>query len=162
MSATQQELIKRLEHLGIDTETISHPAVYTVEQAKALRSRLPGAHSKNLFLKDKKNCFWLVVTLEDKTIDLKVLRKTIGAAPLSFGKTNALVEKLGVEPGSVTPFSIINDQAHSVTVVLDKDLLNAEPLNFHPLVNTATTRISKRGLLIFIRDCGHEPIIQVL
>ena len=72
MSATQQELIKRLEHLGIDTETISHPAVYTVEEAKALRGRLPGAHSKNLFLKDKKNCFWLVVTLEDKTIDLKV------------------------------------------------------------------------------------------
>ena len=162
MAATQQELIERLERLDVDTETFSHPAVYTVKEAKALRGRLTGAHSKNLFLKDKKNCFWLVITLEDKTIDLKVLRKTIGAAPLSFGKPNALVEKLGVEPGSVTPFSIINDTTQSVTVVLDKDLLNAEPLNFHPLVNTATTRISKTGLLIFIRDCGHDPIILTL
>ena len=162
MAATQQELIERLERLDVDTETFSHPAVYTVKEAKALRGRLTGAHSKNLFLKDKKNCFWLVITLEDKTIDLKALRKTIGAAPLSFGKPNALVEKLGVEPGSVTPFSIINDTTQSVTVVLDKDLLDAEPLNFHPLVNTATTRISKRGLLNFIRDCGHEPMIQVL
>ena len=162
MSATQQELIERLERLDIDTETFDYPAVYTVEEAKALRGRLPGAHSKNLFLKDKKNCFWLVVTLEDKAIDLKVLRKTIGAAPLSFGKTDALVEMLGVEPGSVTPFSIINDSTLSVTVVLDEDLLNVEPLNFHPLVNTATTRISKTGLLIFIRDCGHEPMILAL
>ena len=162
MSAAQQELIKRLGRLGIDTKTFSHPAVYTVEEAKALRGRLPGAHSKNLFLKDKKNCFWLVVTLEDKTIDLKVLRKTIGAAPLSFGKTNALVEKLGVEPGSVTPFSIINDKKQLVKVVFDKDFLSFDPLNFHPLVNTATTQISKDGLLTFVNDCGHKPIILTL
>ena len=86
----------------------------------------------------------------------------ISAARLSFGKENALVEKLGVNPGSVTPFAIINDITQSVTVVLDEELLNAEPLNFHPLVNTATTQISKTGLLIFMRDCGHEPMIIAL
>ena len=162
MYATQQELIERLERLHIDTDTFDHPAVYTVEEAKTLRGTLPGSHSKNLFLKDKKNRFWLIVTLADKDIDLKVLGKIIGAAPLSFGKKNALVDKLGVQPGSVTPFSIINATTLSVTVVLDEDLLKVEPLNFHPLVNTSTTQISKTGLLTFIRDCKHEPMILAL
>ncbi|MDD9876659.1 MAG: prolyl-tRNA synthetase associated domain-containing protein [Magnetovibrio sp.] len=135
---------------------------YTVEEAKALRGDLPGAHSKNLFLKDKKGRFWLVVTLEDKAVDLKALRKTIGAATLSFGKPEALMENLGIEPGSVTPFGAVNDTEDAVTVVLDSDLLAAEPLNFHPLVNTATTRISAEGLLAFLRDTGHEPVVVAL
>ena len=162
MSATRRDLLKRLEHLNIATETVDHPAVYTVEEAKALRGELVGTHSKNLFLKDKKGRFWLVVTHEDKAIDLKVLRKTIGAAQLSFGKPDALVEKLGIEPGSVTPFSIINDPEQDVTLVLDADLLALEPLNFHPLVNTATMRVSSEGLLAFVRDCGHDPVIVSL
>ncbi len=162
MSATRRDLLKRLEHLNIATETIDHPAVYTVEEAKALRGELVGTHSKNLFFKDKKGRFWLVVTHEDKVIDLKVLRKTIGAAQLSFGKTDVLIEKLGIEPGSVTPFSIINDPEQDVTLVLDADLLALEPLNFHPLINTATMRVSSEGLLAFVRDCGHVPVIVPL
>ena len=162
MTTSRDQLLRRLDDLGITTETIDHPAVYTVEEAKALRGELPGAHSKNLFLKDKKGRFWLVVTLEDKAIDLKALRKQIGAAQLSFGKPEALVERLGIEPGSVTPLAAINDPEQTVCVVLDEDLLDREPLNFHPLVNTATTRISKDGLLAFLHDCGHQPLVLTL
>jgi Ala-tRNA(Pro) deacylase len=162
MAATSTDLLQHLERLGIPTETVEHPAVFTVDEAKALRGELPGAHSKNLFLKDKKSRFWLVVALEDRAIDLKALRKSIGAAQLSFGKPEALMEKLGIEPGSVTPFSVINDADQSVTVVLDEEMLTREPLNFHPLVNTATTQISADGLLAFLRDCGHDPIIATL
>ena len=162
MNATRDDLLQCLGDLGIATETVEHPAVYTVDEAKALRGELPGAHSKNLFLKDKKGRFWLVVALEDRDIDLKALRKTIGAAQLSFGKPDALMEKLGIEPGSVTPFSVINDKAGEVTVVLDAGMMAREPLNFHPLVNTATTRISADGLLRFLDHCGHDPIVTTL
>ncbi len=162
MTASRTDLLQRLERLGIQADTVEHPAVFTVEEAKALRGELPGAHSKNLFLKDKKSRFWLVVALEDREIDLKALRKTIGAAQLSFGKPEALMDKLGIEPGSVTPFSVINDLDQLVTVVLDEEMLSHGPLNFHPLVNTATTRISADGLLTFLRDCGHDPIITTL
>jgi Ala-tRNA(Pro) deacylase len=162
MNATRDELLQCLSDLGIATETVEHPAVYTVDEAKALRGELQGAHSKNLFLKDKKGRFWLVVALEDRDIDLKALRKTIGAAQLSFGKPDALMEKLGIEPGSVTPFSVINDTAGEVTVVLDADMMAREPLNFHPLINTATTRISADGLLKFLDHCGHDPIVATL
>jgi Ala-tRNA(Pro) deacylase len=162
MVATTQDLFQHFKRLGIETKTVKHLAVYTVEEAKALRGELPGAHSKNLFLKDKKGRFWLIVALEDQAIDLKALRKIIGAAQLSFGKPEALAEKLGVEPGSVTPFSVINDSEQAVTVVLDRELLALEPLNFHPLVNTATTQISADNLLAFLCDCGHDPLITAL
>lgn len=162
MAATPQDLFAHFERLGINTETVEHAAVFTVEDAKAERGALPGAHSKNLFLKDKKSQFWLVVALEDRAIDLKALRKTIGAAQLSFGRPEALAEKLGIEPGSVTPFSVINDTEGAVRVVLDEGMLALEPLNFHPLVNTATTRISAADLLAFLRDTGHEPLIAAL
>jgi Ala-tRNA(Pro) deacylase len=162
MVATTQDLFQHFKRLGIETKTVEHFAVYTVEEAKAVRGELPGAHSKNLFLKDKKGRFWLIVALEDRAIDLKTLRKAIGAAQLSFGKPEALADKLGVEPGSVTPFSVINDSEQAVTVVLDREMLALEPLNFHPLVNTATTQISADGLLTFLRDCGHAPLITAL
>jgi len=162
MTATPEALFQEFERLGIDTETVEHPAVFTVDEAKALRGELPGAHSKNLFLKDKKGRFWLVVALEDRAIDLKALRHVIGAAPLSFGKPDALETLLGITPGSVTPFSAINDTEGAVTVVLDAEMLAQEPLNFHPLVNTATTRISADGLLAFLRATGHEPVIAAL
>lgn len=159
MANSRDQLMDRLAALGIETETMDHPAVYTVEEAKALRGDLPGAHSKNLFLKDKKGRLWLVVALEDRNVDLKALRKTIGASTLSFGKPDVLMDALGIEPGSVTPFAAINDDDGRVTVVLDAGLLAAEPLNFHPLVNTATTRISADDLLEFLRHTGHEPLI---
>ncbi len=162
MMTTRDILLQRLAALGIDAETVDHPAVYTVDESKRLRGDLPGAHSKNLFLKDKKGRLWLVVTLEDRHIDLKALRKTIGAAQLSFGKPDLLQEVLGIDPGSVTPFGVINDTTARVSVVLDDGLLAFEALNFHPLTNTATTRLSPDGLLAFLRDTGHEPLIVTL
>jgi len=159
MTHGPDDLNALLARLGIETETVEHPAVYTVDEAKNLRGDLPGTHSKNLFLKDKKQKLWLVVALEDRDIDLKALRKVIGAAQLSFGKPDLLLETLGLEPGSVTPFGAINDTGHRVQIVLDRGLLEAGPLNFHPLVNTATTRISTQGLLTFFRETGHEPLI---
>ncbi|MBT5297084.1 MAG: prolyl-tRNA synthetase associated domain-containing protein [Rhodospirillaceae bacterium] len=159
MVATRDDLFNRLDALGIVTETVEHPAVFSVDEAKAARGDLAGSHSKNLFLKDKKGRMWLVVTLEDRAVDTKALRKAIGAAQLSFGKPELLKDVLGIDPGSVTPFAVINDTGGQVSVILDAGLLASEPLNFHPLVNTATTSISTEDLLAFLRDTGHEPVV---
>ena len=162
MAATGQDLYDLLARLGIATETARHPPVFTVEEARAHRGTLPGIHTKNLFLKDKKGILWLIVAGEDRAIDLKALRPRIGSAPLSFASPDRLREVLGVEPGSVTPFALINDREARVRVVLDAELLALSPLNFHPLVNTATTAIAPDDLLVFVRSCGHEPRIARL
>lgn len=159
MPATREDLKERLDTLGIETTTTDHPPLYTVEDSQALRGDIPGAHSKNLFLKCKKGTLWLVVALEDADINLKRLHSKIGSGRLSFGRAELLMDVLGVPPGSVTPFSLINDPEQQVNVVLDEALMQQDVLNFHPLVNTATTTISRDGLLAFIRDCGHEPKI---
>ena len=159
MALTRKDLLARLDALGILTTTVDHPAVFTVKESKRLRGDLLGAHTKNLFLKDKKDRLWLVVALEDKDVDLKALRKEIGAAQLSFGKPDLLSRILGLEPGSVTPFGVINDTDRQVTVILDKGLLEFDTLNFHPLTNTATTQITPKGLLAFLSDTRHEPTI---
>jgi Ala-tRNA(Pro) deacylase len=157
MPASEKHLFDRLEHLGLHTTTVRHPAVFTVEQSKALRGDLPGAHSKNLFLKDKKGAYWLVVALEDREIAVKELRHRIGAAQLSFARPEHLKEILGIDPGSVTPFALINDTDNRVNVVLDAEMMTHATLNFHPLTNTATTAIDPAGLMAFIRSCGHQP-----
>jgi Ala-tRNA(Pro) deacylase len=162
MTLTRNDLLSRLDALGIVTTTVDHPAVFTVEESKRLRGDLLGAHTKNLFLKDKKGHLWLVVALEDRDVDLKALRKEIGAAQLSFGKPDLLSKVLGLEPGSVTPFGVINDTGGQVTVILDKGLLAFDVLNFHPLTNTATTQISPEGLQTFLRDTRHKPTIIAL
>ena len=159
MPATRQDLISRLERLGIETETVEHPAVFTVAESSELERRLPGGHTKNLFLKDKKDSLFLVVALGHARIDLKTLHKKLGCERLSFGRPELLMEVLGVPPGSVTPFALINDAAHRVTVILDADMMRYEQLNYHPLVNTATTSIAREDLYRFIRSCGHEPRI---
>ncbi len=160
MPATPDDLFARLEALGIASETHQHPPLFTVEESKALRGTLPGGHCKCLFLKDKKGAMWLVVVLEDRRVDLKALRKRLGASKtLSFGKPELLREVLGVEPGSVTPFALINDSGQRANVVLDKAMLAQEPLNYHPLTNTSTTAIRPDDLLAFIADCGHRPLI---
>ena len=159
MPATRQDLFARLTGLGIDTETVAHPAVFTVAESSRLERELPGGHTKNLFLKDKKGRLFLVVALGRAHIDLKSLHKAIGCDRLSFGKPELLMEVLGVPAGSVTPFALINDQAHRVTVILDADMMRHERLNYHPLENTATTGIARQDLLGFIRACGHEPRI---
>ena len=157
--ATEEDLFVFLDRLGIETKTIRHRPVFTVEEARSLRGDLPGGHCKSLFLKDKKGQLWLAVVLEDRSVDLKALAERIGAARISFGSETRLYETLGVIPGSVTPFALINDPDHRVTVVLDKEMLELSPLHYHPLDNRATTAITPEDLLKFVTACGHERLI---
>ena len=158
MPATREDLLHYLESLGIMAATVDHPPVFTVDEAQTLRGAIAGAHSKNLFLKDKKGALFLVVAREDAVIDLKHLHGRIGASGrLSFGQPDLLMEKLGVEPGSVTPFGLMNDQPPSLRVILEQELVAADTVNFHPLTNTATTSLASADLLAFIRATGHEP-----
>ena len=157
MAAAEAELFARLDQLGITSQTFHHPPAFTVEEAKLLRGRLPGAHCKSLFLKDRSGQLWLVVCLEDRRVDLKLLEKRIGAGRLSFGKPELLLEVLGVTPGSVTPFGLINDTGHRVKVVLDRQMLAETPLNYYPLKNDRTTQLAPADLLRFIESCGHAP-----
>jgi Ala-tRNA(Pro) deacylase len=159
MPATRQDLLARLAELGIETLTVDHEAVFTVAQSSKLERELPGGHTKNLFLKDKKGALFLVVALGHAQIDLKTLHRRLGCDRLSFGRPELLMEVLGVPPGSVTPFALVNDKARRVTVVLDLDMMRHERLNYHPLENTATTNIAREDLLAFIAACGHEPRI---
>ncbi len=162
VSEAQARLFTRLEALGIASETVEHAPVFTVEEAQRLRGEIPGGHCKSLFLKDKKGGLWLVVADEARAVDLKALAKQLGAPRFSFGKPDLLREVLGIEPGSVTPFALINDPGHRVTVVLDKAMLKQERLNYHPLANTATTTIASADLRAFIAACGHETYITEL
>jgi len=159
MSTTREMLLSHLDKLGIVTTTVNHPPVFTVEEAQALRGSIPGLHIKNLFLKDKKGVLWLVVCEEDAAVDLKALPARIGSARLSFGRAELLRDVLGIEPGSVTPFALINDREHRVNVVLDARIVAADGVNCHPLENTATTTISSADLLTFIESTGHTPQI---
>ncbi len=160
MPATREDLMDYLDSLGIAVTTVDHPPVFTVEEAQTLRGMIAGAHSKNLFLKDKKGALFLVVAREDATIDLKRLHGRIGASGrLSFGQAELLLDKLGVVPGAVTPFGLMNDKPPSVRVILEAALAAAETVNFHPLENTATTSLASADLMAFIRATGHEPEI---
>jgi Ala-tRNA(Pro) deacylase len=160
MPASREDLMYYLDSLSIAVATVDHPPVFTVEEAQALRGTIAGAHSKNLFLKDKKGALFLVVAREEAAIDLKRLHGRIGASGrLSFGQADLLLDKLGVTPGSVTPFGLINDRPPSMRVILEAELIAAETVNFHPLVNTATTSLTSAALLTFIRATGHEPEI---
>jgi Ala-tRNA(Pro) deacylase len=155
-------LFARLQALGIGSVTVEHEPMFTVEQARALRGSLPGAHTKNLFLTDKEGRALLVVAEEDSRVDLKSVATRLGLGRLSFGRAELLQELLGVTPGSVTPFALINDSEARVTVVVDESLLAAAEVNCHPLQNTATTRLATADLLRFIEACGHEPIVMPL
>jgi Ala-tRNA(Pro) deacylase len=159
MPATPDDLFAFLDRLGIAHPTISHPPVFTVEEAKRLRGAISGGHTKNLFLKDKRDAVFLVVALEHAAIDLKTLHHRLGAARFSFGAADLMRELIGVEPGAVTPFGVINDTGARVTVVLDAAMLAHATLNYHPLVNTMTTSIGRDDLVTFLRATGHEPRI---
>jgi len=161
-AATPDELFTHLEALGIETETHHHQPVFTVAESMALRGKLPGAHCKSLFLKDKKGVMWLVVALEDRRLDMKALGTLIGSARLSFARPERLVTYLGIEPGAVTPFALINHRGrdnHGIRVILDAEMMQAAVVNYHPLVNTATTALTPADLLRFVADCGHQPDI---
>jgi len=158
---TPDQLFAFLDGLGIAHKTVTHPAVFTVEESRTLRGQLPGGHTKNLFLRDKKHALYLVVAEEDAEIDLKGLHRRLGASGrFSFGSADLMREVLGVEPGSVTPFAAINDTQDRITVVLDADMMTHETLNYHPLTNTMTTAISRDDLVKFLEATGHPPRIE--
>jgi Ala-tRNA(Pro) deacylase len=161
--ANPADLFRLLTDLGIESRTAEHQAVFTVEQSREIKNDLPGGHSKNLFVKDKKGRLFLIVAQADTRIDLKRVHEAIGASGrVSFGSADLLREVLGVEPGSVTPFGVMNDRAGRVAVVLDARLMANDLVNFHPLVNTATTTVSREGLLAFLRATGREPLTLAL
>jgi Ala-tRNA(Pro) deacylase len=163
MPKAPEELFAALDALGIAHSTVKHPPLFTVEQSRSLRGQIPGAHTKNLFLRDKKYAIYLVVVMEDADIDLKGLHRRLGAnGRFSFGSADLLREVLGVEPGAVTPFGAINDVDGRVTVVLDATMLEHETLNYHPLVNTMTTSIKRDDLVKFLESTGHMPRIERL
>ncbi len=159
MLQSQDELLDVLSKIGIKYVNHEHPAVFTVEEADQHHEGIEGVHSKNLFFKDKKKNLFLVVTLSDKSIQIKELAKKIGAKSPSFGKPDLLMEVLGVIPGSVTPFAVINIQDQPVKIILDEELMENDLLNFHPLVNTATTTIAPADLIKFMEYCNQSPEI---
>jgi len=156
---TRADLLTYLDALGIAHRTLEHPAVFRVGEGEAVKARLPGGHTKNLFLKDAKGRLWLVSALQDTRIDLKALPRAIGAAKLSFGPAELMAATLGVTPGSVTALGLINDADRRVGFVLDAALAAADPVNFHPLVNTATTAMSQAGFRRFLGALGVAPLI---
>ena len=163
MPATPDDLFAFLGRLGIAHATVTHPPLFTVEESQALRGQIPGGHSKNLFLRDKKGALFLVSALEDAAIELKSLHRTLGAnGRFSFVSADLMRETLGIEPGAVTPFAALNDAGGRVTVVLDGAMMAHARLNFHPLRNTMTTTIARDDLVRFLAATGHPPrILQV-
>ena len=155
----RDRLLAWMGERGIDQTTHDHPAVFRVEEGLELKAAMPGAHTKNLFLKDKKGRLWLVSARQDTAIDLKSLHRVIGADRLSFGNEALLYETLGVRPGSVTALGLINDADRRVTFVLDRRLAEAEIVNFHPLTNTATTCLTHAAFRRFLAEIGREPIV---
>jgi Ala-tRNA(Pro) deacylase len=159
---TSDQLLAQLDALGIGTTTVTHPPLRTVEDSKRLRGDLPGGHVKNLFLRDKHNRFWLLVTLEDQHVNLKAIAKHLEVGRFSFANEQQLEQHLGIAPGAVSPLAAINDSAGAVTVVIDDALLQVEPINLHPLRNDRTTAIAPRDLLRFLESCGHTARVVAL
>ncbi len=159
MAATPDELFAYLDSLAIAHRSVTHPPLFTVEQSQALRGTIPGGHTKNLFLKDKRDTVFLVVAPEDARVDLKTLHHQLGAQRFSFGSAALLEELLGVSPGAVTAFGAINDKSGRVNVVLDAGLMENAIINCHPLVNTMTTSIGRDDLIKFLEATGHTPRI---
>lgn len=172
-AATPADLLAMLTALDIRYREHRHEAVFTVAEAKDLRGALPGAHCKSLFVRDKKGASFLVVCLEDRRLDMKALAGLLGAKRLSFASPDRLRARLGVEPGSVTPFAALNDQpaqdlddggapVEKISIVLDAEMMRAELVNYHPLINTATIALSPADLLRFFEATGHQPLIADL
>ena len=162
LPTSPDQLLARLGVLGINSHTVDHAPVFTVEESKELRGQLPGGHVKNLFLRNKKEEMWLVTVEESKRVDLKALGEKLtgatgGAAKLSFGSADRLMQYLGVIPGAVTPFAVINDKGKAVRMVLDQDLLRHDVVHAHPLVNFKATALSPKDLLRFLEAEGHAP-----
>ena len=157
---TQDELFRFLDSLGIEHTTKRHAPVFTVAESVALRDEIPGGHTKNLFVKDKKDNYFLLTVEENATVDLKTVHTIIGgASKVSFGRPEKLMEYLGVIPGAVTAFGVINDTQKQVKIIVDEALMKDAIVNCHPLANDATTSIASKDLLLFIEATGHEPLV---
>ena len=162
LPTTPEALVEILENAGITFTHHEHPPLRTVEESKGNRGDMVGTHVKNLYLRDRKKRNFLVVAQEDREIDLKVLQNKVGADRLSFGSADRLFEFLGVRPGAVSPFTVINDTEHRVRLVLDSSLMEADMLYFHPLVNDLTLGVTSDGLHKFLEVTGHEPMMVSL
>lgn len=156
---TREDLLRFLAQLGVEATTRDHPSVFTVDEGEGIKASLPGAHTKNLFLRDTRGQLWLVSAEGHAAIDLKRLHRVIGSGRLSFGKPEAMLQALGVTPGSVTAFALINDDDHRVRFVFDRTLAEAAFVNFHPLTNTATTTVSGEGFRQFLKALGVTPLV---
>ena len=156
---TQADLFAFFDAHGVDHATLEHPAVFRVDEGAEIKQRLSGAHTKNLFLKDAKGQLWLISAEQDARIDLKRLPGLIGSGRLSFGSAVLMEATLGVTPGSVTAFALVNDRDRRVRFVLDATLARAEQINFHPLTNTATTTISRNGFRAFLEILSVTPLV---
>jgi Ala-tRNA(Pro) deacylase len=152
-------LLADLKTLGIPFAAYEHDAVFTVAESDAVNAAIPGAHTKNLFLKDKGGAFWLVTVPSEARVDLKALPAAIGSKRVSFGKADDMARLLGISPGSVTPLAAINAAPGSIAVVLDAALADADPVNVHPLRNTATLALAGTAILDLLRHWGHEPVV---
>ena len=160
MRVDREGLLAKLDALRIQTNTVDHPPLHTVEESQHLRGEIPGAHTKNLFVKDRKDRYFLLVVEEMAVVDLKTVHHVIGASgKVSFGKPEALMELLGVVPGSVCVFGAINDTENKVTVVLDSTLMEGTVMNAHPLTNEATTSIGRDDLMAFLQAVDHPPLV---
>jgi Ala-tRNA(Pro) deacylase len=158
MPESSDTLLARLAAASIETRTTQHPPVFNVAESRCLRGKLPGGHSKNLFLKAKSGAFLLAVLEEERQVSVNALARAVGLGRVSFGSAEELRALLGVEPGSVTPFGLVNAAPGSIRVVFDRQLIQGfEWVNFHPLVNTATTAIRPADLLRFLEGLGHRP-----
>ncbi len=156
---TPEKLLRALDDLGLKTSTLHHEAVFRVGEGDDIKSQLPGAHTKNLFLKDDKGQLWLISAEQTTQINLKALPKIIGSGRLSFGSEDRLYNALGVRPGSVTALGLVNDADHTVRFVLDKVLHDADIVNFHPLTNTATTALPQAEFRKFLAWLGRDAMV---
>lgn len=150
-------LLTDLGALAIPFAAYEHEAVFTVAESDAVNAAIPGAHTKNLFLKDNGGAYWLVTVPGAARVDLKALPAAIGSKRVSFGKAEDMERLLGIAPGSVTPLAAINAPPGSITVVLDEGLAAAETVNVHPLRNTGTLGLSGAAILDLLRHWGHAP-----
>lgn len=157
--STHHDVHKKLEDLNVDYQNFEHEPVFTVGEAEHTKELIGGHHTRNLFLRDKKKKTFLVTALDNTPIDLKKLSVALGAKNFSFGSADRLWEMLGVKPGAVTPYAVINDPENKVQLVLEKAMMEAEWVNYHPLINTMSTKLKPADLLAFVKSCGHDPII---
>ena len=156
---TPEKLLEALDDLGLKTSTLHHEAVFRVGEGEGIKDQLPGAHTKNLFLKDDKGQLWLISAEQTAQINLKALPKLIGSGRLSFGSPERLYAALGVTPGSVTALALVNDPEKKVKFLLDKTLADAAIVNFHPLTNTATTALTQSDFRAFLTSLGREVVV---